>query len=105
MFITGKIEKALKLTRPVTPVNVIEYMLAQPLQFTPGEKSVYSNFGYCILGRVIEKITGQPYETAVRRDLLQPLGIKDMKLGAARPGTGTRGKCGIRSRTMPSPSK
>jgi hypothetical protein len=32
----------------------------QPLSNPPGKVFAYSNFGYCILGRVIEKVTGQP---------------------------------------------
>jgi N-acyl-D-amino-acid deacylase len=81
MFRRAEIAKALGLKAGVTPVNVIEYMLAQPLQFTPGERSAYSNFGYCVLGRVIEKVTGLPYGDAVRRDVLRPLGLTDVKLG------------------------
>jgi N-acyl-D-amino-acid deacylase len=81
MFRTGEVEKALHLAGPATPANVVEYMLAQPLQFAPGERSSYSNFGYCVLGRVIEKVTGRPYGDAVRHDVLGPLGIEDVKLG------------------------
>jgi N-acyl-D-amino-acid deacylase len=81
MFMTRDIEKALHLKTPATPVNVIEYMLARPLQFAPGERSAYSNFGYCVLGRVIEQVTGRPYGDAVRHDLFRPLGIEDIRLG------------------------
>jgi CubicO group peptidase (beta-lactamase class C family) len=42
---------------------------------------VYSNFGYCILGCVIEKVSGQNYETYVREEVLAPLGISTMRLG------------------------
>jgi N-acyl-D-amino-acid deacylase len=81
MFRTAEIEKALQLTRPARPADVVRYMLAEPIQFAPGERSCYSNFGYCVLGRVIEKVTGRPYGKAVRRDILSPLGVKDIKLG------------------------
>jgi CubicO group peptidase (beta-lactamase class C family) len=37
---------------------IIRNMLGKPLDFDPGAKYVYSNFGYCVLGRVIEKVTG-----------------------------------------------
>ncbi len=47
----------------------------------PGTKFAYSNFGYCILGRVIEKITGEPYAEAVQRAVLAKCGVKDMRLG------------------------
>lgn len=85
MFRTAEIARALRLKGPVRPVHVVQYMLAQPLQFNPGTRSSYSNFGYCVLGRVIEHVTGRAYEEAVRQDILAPLGITDMKLGHNAP--------------------
>jgi len=38
----------------------------------------YSNFGYCILGRIVEKVTGQSYETYVRNNVLNKAGITRM---------------------------
>jgi CubicO group peptidase (beta-lactamase class C family) len=81
VFATADVEKTLRLGRPAAPADVVAYMLAEPLQFAPGERSCYSNFGYMVLGRVIAKVTGRPYGEAVRRDLFEPLGIKDIKLG------------------------
>jgi CubicO group peptidase (beta-lactamase class C family) len=81
MFRTKQIEKELKLDHPATPVNVIEYMLTRPLQFTPGEKSVYSNFGYCVLGRVLEKTMKKPYSECIQQSICKPLGINDIKPG------------------------
>ncbi len=52
----------------------------QALEHAPGEHYSYSNFGYCLLGRVIEKISGKGYEDQVRKALLEPCGIKDMKI-------------------------
>jgi CubicO group peptidase (beta-lactamase class C family) len=75
MFRLAEIEKALQRKDPPGPKHVIEYMLAQPLQFAPGERSCYSNFGYCVLGRVIEHVTEQTYEEALDKDVLGPLGI------------------------------
>ena len=37
-----------------------------PLTYPPGQHWAYSNFGYCVLGRVIEQVTGQPYESTSR---------------------------------------
>lgn len=53
----------------------------RPVQRTPGTTYGYSNFGYCVLGRVIEHITGKPYEQYVNDELLTPNGIKDMDIG------------------------
>jgi CubicO group peptidase (beta-lactamase class C family) len=41
----------------------------------------YSNFGYCLLGRVIEKISGKPYARFIQEEVLQPCGITDMSIG------------------------
>ena len=50
----------------------------QPLKYEPGAHYAYSNFGYCILGRVIEKITGQPYAEHVKQGVLAKCGVEDM---------------------------
>jgi len=52
----------------------------RPLTNNPGTSYDYSNFGYCLLGRVIEKITGQTYEAAVKSLVLSPIGITDMTI-------------------------
>jgi CubicO group peptidase (beta-lactamase class C family) len=52
----------------------------QPLKNPPGKVYAYSNFGYCLLGRVIEKITGQSYSDYVQRTILSPCGITDMRI-------------------------
>jgi len=38
----------------------------------------YSNFGYCILGRVIEKLSGKSYEQFIKDEVLTPCGISTM---------------------------
>lgn len=80
-----RIADSLKIDTPVPPEAIIRYMLGQPLDFDPGEKFAYSNLGYLLLGRVIETATEQPYEAYVRKSVLAPLGIRDMRLGRALP--------------------
>ena len=53
----------------------------RPLDYPPGQHHDYSNFGYCVLGRVIEKITKQPYAAYVRSTVLNRCGIRDMAIG------------------------
>jgi CubicO group peptidase (beta-lactamase class C family) len=61
--------------------QLIEWVLrARPLDNPPGEKYAYSNFGYCVLGRVIEKVTGQPYATYVGNAVLRRCGVTDMRI-------------------------
>jgi CubicO group peptidase (beta-lactamase class C family) len=40
----------------------------------------YLNFGYCLLGRVIEKASGQSYEQFVKQNVLGPSGVTDMAI-------------------------
>jgi CubicO group peptidase (beta-lactamase class C family) len=46
----------------------------------PGTQWSYSNFGYCVLGRVIEQVTGQPYDAYVQTNILAPCGITGMAI-------------------------
>jgi CubicO group peptidase (beta-lactamase class C family) len=52
----------------------------RPLDNPPGVHFDYSNFGYCVLGRVIEKITRQPYAVHARDAVLKRCGIDDMAI-------------------------
>lgn len=49
----------------------------KPLEFTPGEKYSYCNSGYILLGYIIEKISGKPYETYLQENIFQPLEMKN----------------------------
>jgi CubicO group peptidase (beta-lactamase class C family) len=51
-----------------------------PLIHLPGQHYAYSNFGYCIVGRIIEKVTGQSYETHVREAILRRCGVSGMRI-------------------------
>lgn len=61
-------------------VLIARTLAEAPLQDAPGRNHAYSNFGYCVLGRVIEKVTGQPYETWIRENILAPSGATGMRL-------------------------
>ena len=52
----------------------------EPLRWEPGYRYAYSNFGYCLLGRVIEKITKQKYDQYIISAVLAPSGISDMQI-------------------------
>lgn len=84
------IARALGVPAPARQEQTIAYMLRQPLDFDPGSRAAYSNFGYCLLGRVIEKAGGQSYEKYVVEKLLKPTGIRDTRLG--RTLTAARGE-------------
>lgn len=75
------IARKMKITPPVTIDDIICYQLGEKLYYTPGTKYSYSNFGYTLLGKIIEKTTGMNYEDYVQFAILHPLGIYDMHIG------------------------
>ena len=81
MFINGKVCEELKVKSPAQQKDIIHYMVGKPLDFNPGARYAYSNFGYCLLGRVIEKVSGLHYEEYVRREVLLPVGARSTHLG------------------------
>jgi CubicO group peptidase (beta-lactamase class C family) len=81
MFMSEKIARANGEAPPANQHAIIRYMLGQPLDFDPGAQYAYSNFGYCVLGRIIEKITGYDYAEWLKHEVLMPIGIRDMRLG------------------------
>jgi N-acyl-D-amino-acid deacylase len=83
MFRSGKIAKTVGCSPPADAAAIIQFMRGQPLDFDPGAQYAYSNFGYCVLGRIVEQITGQSYAQFVRENVLGPCGIKDMRIGAS----------------------
>ncbi|MFF8937699.1 serine hydrolase domain-containing protein [Streptomyces paradoxus] len=47
----------------------------RPLLAAPGRRFHYSNPGYALLGALIEKLRGAPWEEVLRREVLEPLGL------------------------------
>lgn len=67
--------KDLGWSLPPSPREVLHFLAAQPLHFTPGTRYAYSNIGYYLLGRVIEQVSGQKYADHIQQHVLQPMGI------------------------------
>ncbi|MFT5325262.1 MAG: N-acyl-D-amino-acid deacylase [Planctomycetaceae bacterium] len=84
MFQSVRFAKQVGVPAPANQAAVIKAMLTQKLDFDPGVRYAYSNFGYCLLGRVIEKLGGQTYETYLKKNVLAPIGVTAMKIGATR---------------------
>lgn len=55
--------------------QLVAMMPYTQVEFAPGTKYGYSNPGYVYLGRVIEDVTGQPFETYIDKEILKPLGM------------------------------
>lgn len=69
----------------MTHAQLISWMLNDPghvMSRNANTQFEYLNFGFCLLGRIIEKVTGKSYEQAVRESVLNPSGITSMTIGA-----------------------
>jgi N-acyl-D-amino-acid deacylase len=78
---TFRAAEALGVDAPPSAEQIIRFMLSQPLDFAPGTRYAYSNFGYNVLGRVIERRSKMTYGEYVQQQVLAPAGITDMRLG------------------------
>ena len=68
----------------MTHAQLISWMLNDPghrMTRDANTRYEYLNFGYCLLARVIEKVSGKPYETLVKQEVLGPSGIGAMAIG------------------------
>ncbi|MFN8006386.1 MAG: serine hydrolase domain-containing protein [Terriglobia bacterium] len=63
------------LHMPLNEVVLVEAQ--QPLDFDPGTRWQYSNTGIAALGRVVEVVSGIPFEKFLETKIFQPLGMKD----------------------------
>lgn len=69
------VENAANRARVHSVADMLALADNRPPAFTPGTKLVYDNFGYVVLGRMVEVLSGEDYETYVRRHILEPAGM------------------------------
>jgi CubicO group peptidase (beta-lactamase class C family) len=70
---TGAPDYLPKMMMPETVASMIGRFKDKPLEFAPGEKYNYSNSGYFLLGYVIEKAGGEPYDVFLQKNIFDPL--------------------------------
>ncbi len=69
-------------------MDIIRYMMGHKLDFDPGSRYAYSNFGYCVLGRVIEKVErARRTRRSCKKAIFDPIGVQ---AHAARQDAGAR---------------
>lgn len=62
---------------PLDAAALLRRCCAGPLERSPGTAFAYNNADYLVLGRIIERLTGQSYEQALAARILRPLGLAD----------------------------
>jgi len=65
------------LCREYQPEEVIAFFKDLPLDFEPGSSWKYSNSGYFLLGVVIEKVSGESYQSFIQKNIFQPLEMSE----------------------------
>lgn len=81
LFRSLEIAQATGSTMPPDPAAMTRWAAMQPLSFDPGTDFIYTNIGYVVLGRVIERSTGFTYEDFVQRFVFEPAGITLAEIG------------------------
>ena len=81
MFRSVQFAGLLGVEPPAKPDHIIRVMRGRPLDFDPGQRYAYSNFGYCLLGRAVEAVPRQRAAAYVREHGLAPLGVTAMRIG------------------------
>jgi D-alanyl-D-alanine carboxypeptidase len=74
---TVRISHLLSHTAGIADFISYDEALKRPLEFEPGSRINYSNSGYQLLGRVIEKVSGMSYEDYLRKHIFSPLGMRN----------------------------
>ncbi|MFD1953597.1 serine hydrolase domain-containing protein [Paenibacillus thailandensis] len=64
-----------ELKKKGNDIGWIKAILAGPLQNMPGKEWIYNTSGYALLGHIIAKVSGKPYEQYVADEILTPLGM------------------------------
>ncbi len=77
LFMPDKIARQLNKELPISKDDIIQFVLSKRMHFNPGTHSAYNNFGYLLAEKVIETVSGMPYDEFVKQALFIPLGITD----------------------------
>ena len=77
-----------RMKAPIVIDELIRLYAGGKLDFEPGTKWSYSNTGYMILGRVVEKVTGESFGQFLQQRIFGPLGMTQTRFGRGpeRPG-------------------
>ncbi|MBT8286752.1 MAG: serine hydrolase [Flavobacteriaceae bacterium] len=68
----------------MTPTEIIDYFKNEPMDFDPGERFLYNNSGYIILGHIIEVISGESYADFVEKNIFDKLAMKNSYYGSMK---------------------
>ena len=79
------ISEELGVSLPISKADIATFMTGRLLDHAPGTTYAYCNYGYSLLGQVIERIAEESYEAYVHRRVFQPLGVVRPAIARTRP--------------------
>jgi CubicO group peptidase (beta-lactamase class C family) len=62
---------------PYSVTDFVKKYASGDLEFEPGTKFSYNNSGYFLLGAIVERVIGKPYEEVLKERILDPVGMKN----------------------------
>jgi len=62
--------------------KLIDFFKSEPMDFKPGERYLYNNSAYFLLGAIIEKVSGLTYQAFIQKHIFTPLGMKNSYYGS-----------------------
>ncbi|MBC7829660.1 MAG: serine hydrolase [Chitinophagaceae bacterium] len=74
---TSKADFISKVTKTISPDTLVSSIKKDPYDFNPGEKMLYNNSGYFLLGYIITKVSGKPYELYLKETFFDPLKMEN----------------------------
>lgn len=77
------VAKAMGKPDTLSSQDLISYMMSKYLSFAPGTRWSYSNLGYAVLGRIIERASGETYQSYTAA-VLREVGIGDIRFAHTR---------------------
>ena len=63
--------------KPVGDQAILDTIKAQGVEFQPGEKTRYSNSGYYLLSRILEKVAKKPYNVLLKENITSKANLKN----------------------------
>src|SRR5260370_18016069 len=62
---------------PKKKTNTLRKFFAEPLEYEPGTKEIYSDLGIILMAEIIERLTGRTLDDLARTYIFAPLAMKD----------------------------
>lgn len=61
--------------KEMTPKMMVDFFKNEPGDFAPGERFDYNNSGYVLLGYIIELVSGDTYESFIKKNIFDKVGM------------------------------